>query len=269
MKRPTVIQKIASLGTDLRRYGQVILALLWREEEIRRHLPAESLFELLEPLLVLAGIVLLRYMLSREAPAPLGVSVALFYATGFYPKYFFIAIALKKMRASVGSPRQRFPVEQRLDYVIVHIVMRALDYAILGLLVFGCIYFFITADAIPYNFSPLLPALTACAALGFGWGMFNLVLMRLIWFWGYVAVGVNRVLILISGAMFVPDFLSPNLRYFLSFNPELHAIALFRSGFYPQYPNIVLDTTYLTYCAIAAVLLGLLLDRVTKRTEGR
>jgi capsular polysaccharide transport system permease protein len=74
-------------------------------------------------------------------------------------------------------------------------------------------------------------------------------------------------MILFSGIFFLADFLPPGPRHVLSFNPMLHAVALFRSGFYPNYPQGLLDTTYLFYCALFAVVLGFVLERVTVRSE--
>ena len=49
----------------------------------------------------------------------------------------------------------------------------------------------------------------------------------------------------------------------------MHAVQLFRLGFYPQYTAILLDVHYLAYFAILSVFLGLMVERVTRRFEGR
>jgi capsular polysaccharide transport system permease protein len=103
--------------------------------------------------------------------------------------------------------------------------------------------------------------------MGFGWGILNIVLARSFPAWYYISGAINRTTILISGALFVPDFLNPPVRYVLSFNPELHAIALFRTAFYPYYPTLLLDKTYMLHCSLIAVVFGLVLERVTRRAE--
>ena len=178
-------------------------------------------------------------------------------------------MAAIKARGEVGAPHLRFPMAQRLDYVLVHVMLTIADYFVIGLFVFGGLYLFGMTDAIPSDFSVVLLSLSCTAMLGFGWGMMNFVLTRFIWFWSYVAVVLNRVLILFSGAHFVVDFLSPNTRYILSYNPEIHAIALFRTAFYHHYPTTVLDVGYLVKCSVAAVLLGLVLERVSRRAESQ
>ena len=64
--------------------------------------------------------------------------------------------------------------------------------------------------------------------------------------------------------MFVPDALPEIARYYLSFNPVLHAIEWMRSAYYPDYGSLVLDKTYLLYWGIGAVFVGLGLERLLR-----
>jgi capsular polysaccharide transport system permease protein len=252
----------------LRRHFQVLGALLRREEENRRQAPMESIMNLLEPIIMIATVGFLFYILGRRQVSPLGGSPILFYATGFFPLYFFIYVS-RRMRGAIDTPARRFPIEQRLDHIIVHIVLRIIDYAILGLLVFGIVYIFFDHDAIPHDLVDVVLACVAIVMLGFGWGMLILVLSKKHWFWNFILPAISRALIIFSGIFFIPDFFPPDIRHVLSFNPMLHAVALFKTGFYPSYPAIILDMTYLGYCSIFAVVFGLVLERVTRRSEGR
>lgn len=267
MKSSLITQEINEFGGAVRRYGRIILALLRREEESRRQAPMESILNLLEPVFLVTLIVLARWSLERLHGAPLGGSVALFYATGFFAKYYFIYLS-RRMRRSVDSPARRFPLEQRLDHILVHIILSTADYLVLGLIGFGFIYVFFTPQALPYNVVPVIEACIAIIMLGFGWGVLNLVMTKALWFWRYFFPPFNRALVLFSGVFFIVDFMSPGVRYMLSFNPMVHAIALFRTGFYPNHPTLVLDTRYLAFCAIGAVVFGLVLERATRRREG-
>jgi capsular polysaccharide transport system permease protein len=264
-KSGSVTQDIAAFGSDLRRYFKVIMALLRREEEVRRHAPIESFLEVLEPVALLLTVGTLRFFMGT-APLTLGYDTVFFLATGFYPKYMFLWIS-NYMRIGVLKVGRRYPVEQRLDYIFVHIILRVFDYSIVGIFLFTVIYLVLSHTAYPRDFRPIIMALVAMAMLGFGWGVANMLLMQLVWFWKYVFMILNRTLIIISGALFVPDFMSPSVRYWLSFNPTLHAIALFRTGFFEHYPTILLDRKYLFYCCVVSVVGGLVLERVTRRLE--
>lgn len=250
----------------MHRYGQIIFALLQREQERRRQSPLESMADILEPMLFVCIMGLVWTFLNRRTTSPLGDSPMLFIATGFYAKFYWISIS-KMNRSVLGSRSRRFPVERRFDYILVHILLTTADYGLLALVGFGILYFFFTPNAIPDNFIPVAEGMLAMLALGFGWGMITLVLTRYFWPWPYFAGAFNRCMLLFSGVFFLAEFLPPGARYIMSFNPMLHALALFRTGFYPNYPKIVLDTNYLACCSLAAVVIGFMLERVTVRYE--
>lgn len=268
MKSAPIGRETANFGTALSRYLRLISTLLWRENAIRRHAPLETVLGLLEPVLLIGLITAGRYFLDRLHAPPFGTSIILFYATGFIADYFFIYLS-RRMGGQIQSPARRFPVEQRLDHIIVYVILRIIDFTILSFLVLGSIYLFSTTDAWPHNFAPIVQAAVQIIMLGFGWGIINFVIARIFWPWAYISPVLNRGLALFSGAFFVPDFLPPDARYILSFNPMLHAIALFRQGFYPNYPQLLFDGQYLFAWAICSVLAGLVLERITRRSEGQ
>jgi capsular polysaccharide transport system permease protein len=263
MKVASTVADLAAFGTDLRRYLKVISSLFIREIQNRQHDPFFSILEIFEPVVMLGTVLAFKYVMDAHT-SPYGDSMLLFYASGFYPKYLWIWTSRYFPR---GTPRRRFPTEQRLDYIIVHLVTVWADYIILGLAGFAFIYFFITPQALPFNFIPVIGSLAAMVGLAFGWGVICVSLNRLFRLWIVISMGLNRALIIVSGALYVPDFMPPNFRYWVSFNPMLHGVALFRTGIYPGYPRLVLDTSYLTYCVVASILIGLVLERVTRRSE--
>jgi capsular polysaccharide transport system permease protein len=211
-------------------------------------------------------MVLFWWIIGRTKSAPFGDSVVLFYATGFVPVYYFIYIS-RRMASNIDRPRNRFPVEQRLDHIVVHIIMRIVDYSILGVCVFGAIYVFVTKSALPHDLAPLFESCLAITMLGFGWGVVVIIISKIHWTTRMLVPRLSRGLILFSAVFYIPDFLAPNVREWLAYNPMLHAITLFRHAFYYRYPSLLLDTNYLIYSAIVAVVFGLALERVTRRRE--
>jgi capsular polysaccharide transport system permease protein len=119
--------------------------------------------------------------------------------------------------------------------------------------------------ALPFDFAPVVVAFGALTLLGLGWGMINLVVSEFFWPWAYFTPSLNRSLILFSGIFYIPDFLPEGARYILSFNPLVHAITLFRMGFYPNYPDLILDLNYLTAWVVGSLVVGFMLERVSRR----
>jgi capsular polysaccharide transport system permease protein len=103
--------------------------------------------------------------------------------------------------------------------------------------------------------------------LGFGWGVIVILLSKIHWTTRFMVPRLSRGLIIFSGVFYIPDFLPPGVRDWLVYNPMLHAINLFRHGFYHRFPSLLLDTNYLIYSAIVAVAVGLVLERITRRGE--
>ena len=190
-----------SVAPALRRYLQILGALLRREEESRPQTPMESIISLLEPIFLIAVLSFLFWFLNRRQASPLGGAPVLYYATGFFPLYFFIYIS-RRMRGSIDQPNQRLPIEQRLDHIIVHIILRIIDYAILGLVLFGGIYLLFSTEAMPNDLTKIL---AACA------GIVGPALV------GEFEPHENpadfssqyRAWVMFSGVFFLPDLLAP------------------------------------------------------------
>lgn len=241
-------------------------ALVKREQLSRATDPMSSLLEILEPVFLIAIMTASFQFLGRRDNSPLGDSPVLFYATGFFFLYYFIYLS-NRMRRSVDAPIRRFPIERRLDYILVHILLRTFDYILLGFILFSVIYFCYTTSALPHSISYALIAMGFAAMLGFGWGILNLVLARAWKFWAFIFPLINRSLIIFTGVIFLVDFLSPSVRYILSFVPLVHAVSLFRLAFFPNQPLLILDVTYLASTSLLAVAVGLALERLTQRAE--
>jgi capsular polysaccharide transport system permease protein len=250
----------------VRRYSQIILALLQQEQEARRRHPLESILDLLEPAALVALLCVLWSVLDRRASVPLGDSPILFVSAGLFLKFYWITLS-KNLKRSVESLGRRFPVERRLDYILVHIILKTFDFTLLAVFGFGIIFIFFTEKALPYNWAAIFESITLVIMLGFGWGTLSMVLSSFFWPWAYIVPLFNRMMLLFSGIFYIADFLPPDVRYILSFNPLLHAIILFRTGFYTNQPTLVLDMNYLISWAIAMVFLGFVIERVTVRSE--
>jgi capsular polysaccharide transport system permease protein len=74
-----------------------------------------------------------------------------------------------------------------------------------------------------------------------------------------------RLLYFLSGVFYLPDMLPPFARDILWWNPILHAIALFREGYYEVYDSIILDVNYLFAWALASLLVAFSVQRAARR----
>ena len=258
-----ITSEFISFWTALRRYGQLIIAKLRLEEERRRRAPFESFAYLLEPVALFTALSLVFLLMNRNA-ASWGESETLFLGTGIFAKFFFIHVSSRDRWA-----HRRYPVEQWLDDLIVNIILKVFDFTLFGVALFGGMAIFGVSSAIPRNLLPILQAVVCMIMLGFGWGIFSIVMAEAFGIPAFIFSGINRLSMMIEGTLFIVDYLPPESRYLVSFNPLTHVIILFRQGFYPDYPSLTLDTSYLIYCSIFAILLGFVLERATRRLRVR
>jgi capsular polysaccharide transport system permease protein len=254
----------------LRTYIRILNALFFKEAALRARAPLDTIVALLEPALLIGLLIFVFTVSGRRITSPIGGPVELFYATGFFPLYLFLHLS-RRLRAPRAG--KHLPAEQRLDFIIVHVVLRVVDFTVLGFLIFSVLYIVSTDRAIPINIPAILGACIAIVALGFGWLTLNLTIGTLFRqgsrLWPIVFGTVSRSLIIFSGIFYVADFLAPDARYFVSFNPLLHAVQLFRMGFYPQHPTLIFDGAYLALWSLNSVALGLVLERATIRLQER
>ena len=248
----------------LSRYFAIILALVQQEAEQRYKKPLDSIITMLEPLALMALISVTFWFMGHAQQPPLGTSPVLFFATGIFPHYLFLYVS-RQIKRPGTSIRGRFPIERRLDHVFTHIILRVFDYSILGIILFWVIWMFFTPAGNPAQLGRVIFSCTTIVMMSFAWGMSDLVIGQHFKMWPHISPMIARAMMVVSGEFFLPDFLPPTTRYVLSFNPLLHAVALFRQGFYPTYPALVLDMRYLISCAVFAILMGLVLERSLRR----
>ena len=105
--------------------------------------------------------------------------------------------------------------------------------------------------------------LTVLMAIGFGIclvfiGKYNKFITRLI------KRLINRILIFTSGLFFATFELPAYTRPFVTWNPVLHAVELFRYSLNNQYPTPGISLSYLTWCSLVLLGFSLILSRTNE-----
>lgn len=253
-----------SLSDTARMQARVIYALMLRG--IRSRFFGNGLGFLFAsvvwPLGHLAAIMVIHIVTGRIAP--FGDSAILFFATGLVPFITFNYISRLTMLGSLyDRPLTAFPVVKVIDLLLARIFIEILGgcVTLATLIVLLCIA---GVDPMPQDFVQASFAYGASILLGVGMGIINgvIALAFRAWFTGYVLVVL--LLYAASGIFFVADDLPEVARYYLSFNPLLHAVEWMRSAYYPGYGSLTLDKTYLLSWALCTIFGGLALERLVR-----
>ena len=191
-------------------------------------------------------------------------NIVVFIASGFAIAFLFRQGAIKalsglKLRAPLYYKRV-----QPLDILLALLVndFRAISTISLG--IFGLVWYFTWSfqlDSPGLAISVYL--LTVLMALGFGvclvfLGQFNKWVTRIL------KRILNRVIIFTSGIFFATFELPEYTRPFVTWNPILHAVELFRYSMNNQYPIPGISLSYLIWCSIILFGFSLILYRTNE-----
>ena len=191
-------------------------------------------------------------------------NIVVFISSGFAIAFLFRQGAIKalsglKLRAPLYYKRV-----QPLDILLALLVndFRAISTISLG--IFGLVWYFTWSfqlDSPGLAISVYL--LTVLMALGFGvclvfLGQFNKWITRIL------KRILNRVIIFTSGIFFATFELPEYTRPFVTWNPILHAVELFRYSMNNQYPIPGISLSYLIWCSIVLFGFSLILYRTNE-----
>lgn len=250
------------IAEGLRTQGRVVIALMLREMRLRSvHSRLSYLLALLEPILQLAMMMGIFSLIGRRPD--FGTSLLLFLGTGIMPYFLFTHVSGRTTGAIRASGLVRaLTAVQPLDIMLARSLLETATLLVVAVLLFAVIYASGVREAIPIRPMLAIEGFAATALLAIGVGLINGVIGAFFRLWAVVYGVLSRSLIFLSGVFFVPDFMPPSIRYVLSWNPLLHGLEWFRSGFYLTYPTLTLDKSYLLGFGLASLLIGLALERV-------
>jgi capsular polysaccharide transport system permease protein len=253
-----------SLGDILRTQGRVIYALMLRD--VRTRMFGNGLgflaFSVGWPLVHILVLIVIFSVTGRAAPY--GDSLVLFFAAGLVPMMTFMYMSRWIMLGLIlNRPLLAFPIVKVMDVLLARAFLEAMGSCMMTASL-CTILSFLGVDFVPRDVAEASFAWGAAVLLGLGMGIINAIIAMAFpgWITGYSLIII--VFYMSSGIMFVPDALPEIARYYLSFNPVLHAVEWMRSAYYPGYGSLVLDKTYLLYWGIGTVFVGFGLERLLR-----
>jgi capsular polysaccharide transport system permease protein len=245
---------------------RVISALIRRE--MRAH-GGESrlgyLWALIEPgLHLMAYMVVFTYILKRHTP--LGNSTVLFMLTGIVPYFLFSKMAMY-VSGAVGGNRAllTLPPVKLPDVVAARVVLESTTYLFVAFIMFLALYLGGVAEAIPCEPLAVAEACTLAICLGLGVGAINMVSMSFFHNWMTIYGLISFPLWFFSGIWFLPEQVPQPYRDYLLYNPLMHILMWFRTGFFREFKAVYLDAPYTVSVIVLMLAIGLALMRVAQR----
>jgi capsular polysaccharide transport system permease protein len=244
---------------------RVIGALILRETRTRFGASRVGyVWALLEPIVHIAVLSIVYMAFLRRTP--IGTSLSLFFITGIIP-YFLYDKTAQRLSGAINANRAllHLALVKNLDVILARALLElATILIVLGLLLTTL---YALDQMVNVFLQPLIIAQSILLLwlLGLGIGSINAVLNSLIKSWDTVFKMVTRPLYLLSGVFFMIERVPPPFGTYLRYNPLVHGIELFRSGFFPGYGRYTIDVTYLASWSIGTVLIGFALERILRK----
>jgi capsular polysaccharide transport system permease protein len=237
-------------------------AVIAHEAEVQFGRKGGLVLAMMEPIFLAYSMTLIHNFLGATT-APYGKSVAVFYCTGILYHFTFMWISIPTRGARLNA--RLFPRIQPLDLVLAHAAVESGLMLFAMIIVFGGMSLYGVPEAWPWDPANAFLAFLVAVTLGIGVGLINAVFIPLFPVWHLVYSLFVRAAMILSGVFFVPDFMPPSIRNWISWVPLLHGINWFRAAFSPGYPSLLLDKQYYIACAVMTLTIGIALEYVTRQ----
>lgn len=242
----------------LKTHIRVVAALLVREMSARfGSKPGGYAWAVIDPAGHIAFMSLI-FMAITHTPA-LGKSFPLFFATGYLAFQFYAAMAAF-LNGAIKANRTllSYPNVAPIDTIVARYILQSGTTSVVSFCVLGVIL--LTVDQpVTLNWPAIIEAAFAATLLALGVGIFNNVVCLRSPLYEQVFGIISRPLFLVSGVFFLPDALPGPFREIVLYNPLVHVVMLFRTGFYPEYRALDMDMFYLYSFAFTIMFVGLFL----------
>ena len=249
---------------------RVLKALLLREASLRMG-PYRfgHILVLMDMIWGTAFLGFLRYFM--EQPAPYGNSIVFYMFIGMFP-YTLYRMLHTRVSAAVEANKAllSYPVIRPLDTILARTALES-AFQLSAFLIFYGLFIWLGYANFPAHPIELLAAIAATILLGFGMGVTGMILRSLWKAWATIDSMISRVLFFISGIFFQVEFIPPQARDILVWNPLVHALEWVRYCVFPNYFTQTLDRQYVLAWGLIGSVFGLGMERLLRARllEGR
>jgi capsular polysaccharide transport system permease protein len=221
--------------------------------------PGGYLWAFLEPI---GSVLLLTIVISaglKLRQPSLGISFALFYATGMLVFAMYVRMQ-QKIAQSISYSRTllRYPSVTFFDAIMARFLLNLLTQGAVMLVVFfGIMMIFETRAIITMPY--ILYSMAMAASLAMGVGLINAFLMPLFPVYASVFGIMTTPLFFTSGVLYLYEDLPTFAQDIIWYNPLIHITAMMRRGFYAQYDGEFISPAYVFSVSFVLALLGYIL----------
>jgi capsular polysaccharide transport system permease protein len=240
----------------IKSHMRVVFAFIVREIATRYgRSPGGYLWAVVEPVAYVGMMSLLFGALART-PA-LGTSFPLFFATGYigYSMYNGMAGYLSSS-LSANKNLLQYPLVAPIDPFVGRAILQGLTSVVVAAVILW-VAWLTEPHPSEINWAALIEATGLAWLLAAGVALTNIVLFERFKLYEKIFAIVTRPLFLLSGVFYVPEQMPHPFQEVLLANPITQCIVLFREGFYGATVTDGFDMSYLFWCVLATLFVGM------------
>lgn len=242
------------------RTARSILALMLREmSSTYGRSPGGYVWALLEPVGAIAMFTLIIALGLRLTTPSIGVSFALFFATGVLPYRMFLSNSRNIAAAiSYSRPLLLYPSVTYTDAILARFLLQILTHSLTFCIVMGAILVLFDTRAL-LDLPSILLSLAMAASLGLGLGVLNAYLFPTFPLWKSVWGILTTPLFFLSTILFAYEDMPAIGQEVLWYNPLVHVVGVMRRGFFGIYDAAWASPVYVFGLSGVMTLLGFVL----------
>lgn len=239
---------------------RAVLALMLREMATTYgRSPGGYLWAVIEPA---AAVAIMATVFSALVRTPsLGISFALFYASGMLPFLLYVSVQAKVSGGLTYSrPLLAYPTVTYFDSLLARFLLEVMTKLLVGYIVFSAIMF-IFENRANLSFLTIFKAYALASLLGLGVGTLNCFMATRFTVYQRAWSILTAPLFLMSCIFFIFEDIPSKFQGYLWYNPLVHITGLMRAGFYSSYRPGYISELYVIGVSLTCLALGLLLLR--------
>ncbi len=230
------------------RYGNSKLGFFW------------ALFEPFAHIIVFIGIF---SALGRASP--IGESMGLFILTGIVPWLLYSNIVSKVMAGlAANKALLGYPQVMPIDITISRVILEVATLLLVMLFFLGLAVYLGVSIRID-SFLQMMSAVGLIILLATGIGLINAAIIPHYPSYQNIYSAFSRPLYFISGVFFTADFLSSEAYAMVQYNPLIHLVEWFRSGFYTSFNSNLYEPNYAISVCLGVFVIGLIAERKSSK----
>lgn len=242
----------------------VINAIVLRDIRVRAGpYYAGFLMLLLMPLAHLVVLLTIYHIFNRLAPV--GNDQVIYFGLSILPFVIFLYLSRRIVIAlQENRPLLFFNRVKVFDIIFARGILEVVSCGIVFIVIILILDIF--SDGFrPRDWPGILFALFAIIYFSFSFGVINSLIAQILPFWVYVYSLTMPLMWIASGVIFFPSNIPEPYNYWIALNPLLQCVEWIRYSYYENYPDKLLNVSYLFSFSTACLAFGLIGERLSRR----